>query len=474
MFPRGDEYQEAVQAPAFSFSDAELKQAQVESTPLGFPRAYSGGFTTTYHLTGSDGRQWAARCFLREVPHLERRYASLHLPSRTLPFLVESELVNEGIRIGGRWWPIIKMHWVDGLSLSEYITRYQGDMVVLRELTSSFQRLIARMDAAGVAHGDLQHGNIMVRDHRLYLIDYDDFFLPALEGLSASRGHPNYQHPDRERQAYSARLDRFSAIVIWLSLRALTCEPTLWKTFHTGENLLFTQTDYDAPGETPVFRSLQAITELKPFVDRLAQLCREGAEAVPSLSEFLEGASPRYDAGLRLSRPKSEYDGAYAVLDGSRKADLLGRIGERVEVIATITGFKDGSTKHGKPYLFLNAGRFPRQTFTVTIWSEGLEQFKAADQRPYACLDRTISVIGVLSAWTGRPTICIDSPKQIQFLTAAEAAYRLGRGPRPASAPADSPAHDRACRSPGHSISDDTISRSEAHLANRLFGRFLS
>ena len=48
--PRGDEYNQAVQNPRVNFSDTELKLCHVETNPLGLPKPYSGGFTTTYRL----------------------------------------------------------------------------------------------------------------------------------------------------------------------------------------------------------------------------------------------------------------------------------------------------------------------------------------------------------------------------------------------------------------------------------------
>jgi len=36
--PRGDEYNQAIQSPRISFSDAILQLCQVETTPLGLPK----------------------------------------------------------------------------------------------------------------------------------------------------------------------------------------------------------------------------------------------------------------------------------------------------------------------------------------------------------------------------------------------------------------------------------------------------
>ena len=68
--PRGDEYYAAVQNPKTAFADKELRDCTVETTPLGLPKPYAGGFTTTYHLLDTS-QQWAVRCFTREISDLQ-------------------------------------------------------------------------------------------------------------------------------------------------------------------------------------------------------------------------------------------------------------------------------------------------------------------------------------------------------------------------------------------------------------------
>src|SRR2546430_4647189 len=54
-----------------------------------------------------------------------------------------------------------------------------------------------------VAHGDLQHGNILVRGGSIQLVDYDGMWVPALKGRHATEiGHRAYQHPERSEQDY--------------------------------------------------------------------------------------------------------------------------------------------------------------------------------------------------------------------------------------------------------------------------------
>src|SRR5438034_11486371 len=66
-----------------------------------------------------------------------------------------------------------------------------------------------------MAHGDLQHGNILVRGGSIHLVDYDGMWVPALKGRHATEtGHRAYQHPERSEQDYGQEIDRFSVLVI--------------------------------------------------------------------------------------------------------------------------------------------------------------------------------------------------------------------------------------------------------------------
>jgi len=84
------------------------------------------------------------------------------------------------------------------------------------------------MRFAGIAHGDLQHGNIIMCNHELRLVDYDGMYVPAMKNFMASElGHPNYQHPARAPHHFGPYLDNFSAWVIYASIKALQVDPLL-------------------------------------------------------------------------------------------------------------------------------------------------------------------------------------------------------------------------------------------------------
>jgi hypothetical protein len=111
----------------------------------------------------------------------------------------------------------------------------------------------------------LQHGNVLLVPGAkagslgVKLVDYDGMCVPALELLkSAEVGHPAYQHPQRLREGtYGLEIDRFSHLVIYTALRAVIVGGrALWQRFDTGDNLLFTQKDFESPNRLRVFAEL--------------------------------------------------------------------------------------------------------------------------------------------------------------------------------------------------------------------------
>ena len=72
-------------------------------------------------------------------------------------------------------------------------------------------------------------------------------------------GHRAYQHPERSEQDYGQEIDRFSALVIYLSLAALEMDVTLWERFHTGDNLIFVREDFHQVGRSAIWQQLRRI-----------------------------------------------------------------------------------------------------------------------------------------------------------------------------------------------------------------------
>jgi hypothetical protein len=271
-WPTPQDYNEAIQDPRLCFCDEVLQGGSVELNPLGMPKPYSGGFATVYKVACAD-RVWAVRCFQREQPDQQQRYAIIgeHLHASGLDAVVGFDLLAEGIRVGGKWYPIVKMEWVEGPLLHDYIAQNLAKPEVLLALARKWVQLLRSLQQAGIAHGDLQHGNIIVADGHLKLIDYDGMFVPGLADFHGLEdGHRNYQHPGRNGADFGLQMDHFSAWLVLTSIAAVGIEPKLWYALDAGDEcLLFRRGDYERPEASKALRLLEA-AEKQPELPVLA------------------------------------------------------------------------------------------------------------------------------------------------------------------------------------------------------------
>src|SRR5512143_763155 len=162
-WPTPADSQEAIQFPRLCLSDPELPSARPAAGRWGLPRPISGAFASVYQLVGG-GEKHAVRCFLRPVPNVDKRYAVIsdYLERAHLPFMVEFKYLTRGIRVRGDWYPILKMEWIDGDRLDTYIAKNINNTPALVNLAVKFLKLTHDLKRASIAHGDLQHGNILV------------------------------------------------------------------------------------------------------------------------------------------------------------------------------------------------------------------------------------------------------------------------------------------------------------------------
>lgn len=293
-WPGVSDYQEAVQAPQLCFRDAELRAGSPVLTKLGLPRPISGGNASVYQIR-SGKNEFAVRCFLRDIPELRQRYAAIdrHLRASKLAAAVGFEYLPDGICVRGQWRPALKMQWVRGVPLNEHVGAIRGDAAALRALDRDWCALVEELERARIAHGDLQHGNVLVADGRLVLIDYDGMFVPELQGQPGLElGHPSFQHPQRQATDFGPAVDRFAALVIHTALLALAERPQLWDAHDNADNLLFTRTDFADPAASPLFAELRSIAapDLQAALAALAAACTAPIGSVPRLAELHRAA----------------------------------------------------------------------------------------------------------------------------------------------------------------------------------------
>lgn len=260
-WPDNAQYVLAIQNPNLSFKDDELRNGKVELNKLGLPKVVCGAFALVFKLS-LPNRYLAIRCFSRKPAGTTReRYDKLnqYLMKHSMAFLVPFEYLHQGIRIGTEYYPIVKMQWIEGMSLDQFVHVHKKDRKIILDLADDFFSVIAEMRRVKMAHGDLQHGNIIVLANReLRLVDYDCMFIPSFNGYASPEiGHRHYQPLGRTESDYSEEMDSFSAVVIYLSLRAIALEPQLFDMFYNGENLIFTRDDFRDTKSSELFKHLK-------------------------------------------------------------------------------------------------------------------------------------------------------------------------------------------------------------------------
>lgn len=296
-WPGITDFSEAVQNPLLCFKGTELEAGAVSVNQRGMPLVFSGAFACVYSVSVG-GRKYAVRCFTREVKDQQTRYNQLreYLINVLPPSFVHFEFLEHGISLKGAWYPVVRMEWVEGESLSNFVGSNLNDPDALRRIAAQWRGgPAASLRGLGIAHNDLQHGNVMVQaDGRIRLVDYDGMFLPRFRGeRSPELGHKNFQHPLRTAEDYDAYVDNFPSLVVYLSLLAIASDPGLWA-FFNDDNLIFTRNDYAAPGKSPLFDLLKKSPDqtVAKLAERLEEYCTLPVENVPDLETILHGIPP--------------------------------------------------------------------------------------------------------------------------------------------------------------------------------------
>lgn len=269
----------------------------------------AGLYTTIYKVTThTPEEEWMVRCFcstsFREPPRdIEERYQRIsqfcHDHRRKASALIPVHYIPNAIKVGHiddetntlidlRVLPVVMMPCIQGPSLGSFIAANYQNEAIMKQLCIAWVRMIRELTALQMAHGDLDLTNVLVIQQggtlTLKLIDYDNVWVPTLDKKfeQTEYGHPNFQHPaflPPNERPFDAEMDRFSALVIYLSIRALIFRPKLYEEMEADESrLLFARKDYDCEIQPSLdeyyvsrithLRQLQ-ILELLPYIDEL-------------------------------------------------------------------------------------------------------------------------------------------------------------------------------------------------------------
>lgn len=304
--PSCEDYEISINNPQL-IKSVLLSGGHVEKNSYGVTINYVGGFCIVFPYYKSSGDKVAVRCWIATVDNAQNRTKIIadKLKSVNLPYFVNFDYDQNGIATNSGVQPIVLMDWVEANSLKEYIQNNLAHPEVLRTLANSFKTMVEELHRAEISHGDLQHGNILVRDNgSIVLVDYDSMYVPSLQGYKDEiKGLPGYQHPSRLDSIYlSKKNDYFSELIIYSSILALSYFPGLWDELKIKdtETLLFSADDIKSNGNSPIFRKLESHPQLKDLSEAIknALLCHNIEELLP-LEEAIIPNTKRIEDSIR-------------------------------------------------------------------------------------------------------------------------------------------------------------------------------
>ena len=204
-----------------------------------------------------------------------------HLKKINTPWQVDCTFLDDEIQVEGAYYPVLKMDWIDGQLINQFVSQNISNHGVLSEIQAQLVAISDSLEQLNMAHGDLQSGNIMVQQtptgFQLKLIDYDGMFVPDFTGRkSVENGRTEFQHPQRNPNIFSSLIDRFSFWVMLTALEAVKHDKSLWLEvmqggFNSLDNFLFTINDFKNPSQSALFARLKRINnqDLNFYVEKL-------------------------------------------------------------------------------------------------------------------------------------------------------------------------------------------------------------
>lgn len=262
----------------------------------------SGSFAIAFKFeTFSPQKVWAIRCFYRSNFEVKKHYKEAIIKlrnSRCYSYFADFDFLEEGIRVQGNCYPILKMEWIEGENLKKFIKVNLGKNNLLKTLAEHWIKLSKDLPESGIAHGDLQHGNILIVNHfdrlSVKLIDYDSLYFSGNDQSvdDSIKGLSDYQHPLRKSlEKRCLEVDFFPQLVIYLSVLALAEEQKLWEAYHLDERegLLFSRSDFENPEQANIFNDLYRLpSPLPALAHKLKKICQLKAFSnIPCLDTVL-------------------------------------------------------------------------------------------------------------------------------------------------------------------------------------------
>jgi hypothetical protein len=270
-WPTVDDYDLAMQDRAKLALDKDLQHGTLDEDQMGIKR-YGGAnlYACLYRVDS-----WMVRCFCRAGKRkppddITERYHEISkfclASSNEASPLLPVTYVERGLTVDyidpitnaverTEVVPIVKMPFIEAPSLGAFVEHNHENHAIMERLAEAWLQMIRELERIQMAHGDLDLTNVKVREQSgnltLKLIDYDNVWIPSLNGRPQTEfGHAPFQHPEfikTQARPYDATMDRFSALVMYISLKALAVRPQLYKAWGADDvdHLLLSKADYE-------------------------------------------------------------------------------------------------------------------------------------------------------------------------------------------------------------------------------------
>jgi hypothetical protein len=305
-----------------AMANAKARFATLKVSPVLDPRRHpqflAGNFACVFKAINETGATLAIKCFTRDMPDLEKRYLTLSRFIRTahpasmvdLQYLPDELYTTSSVASSGDY-PVVVMPWLDGSTIGEATETLcrRNNRRGLAALTRAWAKLCYDLLNRGIAHGDLKHDNVIItRESKLKLIDYDSMYIDELKGLASPLvGGINFQHPLRNPGHFDSTVDHVSILVMLLSLRALTFEPSLLEVYNNGENIILTRDDFIAAERSELMSTLLKIPDffVQDWTRQLIKGCQSKSIRIPNIKNIVMSAmkldaSPQEAGAKRL------------------------------------------------------------------------------------------------------------------------------------------------------------------------------
>lgn len=353
------------------------------TTPIKVYLFGSGAFAAVFK--GSlNGLNYAIRFFLTAEDETINRYKLIcdYLKEIDVSWKTDCEFIENEITINGKSYPILKMEWLNGLLINQFVSNHLSDNVVLTALQNKLVAISDDLEKYKIGHGDLQCGNIIITgtatNFQVKLIDYDGMYVPDLAyKKSIEKGRSEFQHPNRTMNNFSPEMDRFSFWVMITALEALKIDKTLWREvmqggFNTLDNFLFTIQDFLNPNQSNLFNRLYNFnsTSLNFYLDKLKWFCNSEYSVVTkpvlsgqsiSTSSYIPSEHEKYVPNNSNSQTidKSVSQNKYKIITNNGSASVLTSTFQK---LGTTPIELDKDTYEGKLILISNGKETKRIT----------------------------------------------------------------------------------------------------------------